>query len=259
MKLLVSDYDGTIKITENEEITRKNIEFLKKWRESGHKFVVATGRDMTSFKYESEKFGIDYDGLILYNGSVMKRDSGSNYFSKELQRDDKKEIIRFLREEKVLGIGLEANERVFVELHPENREEELTNEVVTLPFITLKPNIDELLGERIHQIAARVKSITHAKEIAEKIGSRLKNITAYPNEYSIDITSFGCSKGSAIEKLIEIENIKKENVFVIGDSHNDISMFERFGNSFSPVTARDEIKENVSEVVEGVFSLKKFI
>jgi len=76
VKLLISDYDGTIKTFDNNPnlfekyIFNKNIKeinnFIKK-----NKFVIATGRNTESIYEETKKYKILYDYLISYNGRVI--------------------------------------------------------------------------------------------------------------------------------------------------------------------------------------------
>ena len=50
-------------------------------------------------------------------------------------------------------------------------------------------------------------------------------IVAYRNSYFIDIVPKGCSKGNGVDLILKEFGVNRENLYVIGDSYNDISMF----------------------------------
>ena len=76
MKLLVSDYDGTIKPYDKNPnfieklIFKENIKSINDFMKN-NKFVIATGRNTKSISDETEKYEIKYDYLISYNGRVI--------------------------------------------------------------------------------------------------------------------------------------------------------------------------------------------
>lgn len=76
---------------------------------------------------------------------------------------------------------------------------------------------------------------------------------------AIEFMNKGVNKATALLKLIENENIKRENVAVVGDSGNDLPLFENFENSFAMAQADDEIKEKAKYVVDGVYSLEEYV
>ena len=63
-----------------------------------------------------------------------------------------------------------------------------------------------------------------------------------------DIANINSNKGSAVKKLLEILNIKKEKTIAIGDDINDLSMFEQVGYKVAVDNAIDIVKENADEI-----------
>ena len=68
MKLLVSDYDGTLKSSVKDLML--NIEAINKFREKGNLFVIITGRGKSIREY-IEEYNIPYDYLICENGAII--------------------------------------------------------------------------------------------------------------------------------------------------------------------------------------------
>ena len=74
MKMLISDYDGTL--NKNEDYILKidlklNIDAIKEFRRKGNIFVISTTRSYDSIKEEIYKYKIPYDFLTCNNGSVI--------------------------------------------------------------------------------------------------------------------------------------------------------------------------------------------
>ena len=69
MRVLASDYDGTLRI--EEKVTKADLEALARWREAGNLFVAVTGRSMESFTREIAENGFACDYIIANNGGVF--------------------------------------------------------------------------------------------------------------------------------------------------------------------------------------------
>ena len=78
----------------------------------------------------------------------------------------------------------------------------------------------------------------------------MKNI-AYLSSYpdNVEITNEYAQKGLILEKVIDQLKIKKEEVIVLGDGMNDITLFERFPYSFAPSNGEKAIQEKAYQVV----------
>ena len=68
--------------------------------------------------------------------------------------------------------------------------------------------------------------------------------------FFLDITCKGTSKGNAIKKLCEYLRIDLKDSVAIGDSYNDITMFEVVGHSVAMGNAPEDIKKMVDKVTD---------
>jgi Cof subfamily protein (haloacid dehalogenase superfamily) len=68
----------------------------------------------------------------------------------------------------------------------------------------------------------------------------------------LDIMPFGVSKGSALLDLLDLLAISPDEVACIGDSFNDISMFEVTPHSFAMIHSHDDVKKTATYVVQSV-------
>ena len=70
---------------------------------------------------------------------------------------------------------------------------------------------------------------------------------------NIEVTVKQAQKGIALKELCKMKQIKKEEVVVIGDSLNDLSMMKEFKNSVAMNNAIDIIKQSASYITENNF------
>ena len=76
---------------------------------------------------------------------------------------------------------------------------------------------------------------------------------------AIEIMEKGTNKAHALKELLKIQGIKEENVAVVGDSGNDIPLFENFENSFVMGQAPDEVKAKAKVVLKSFDDLANYI
>ena len=207
MKLLVSDYDYTIKPYEKnpnileKNIFKKNIEAINRFQEKGNKFVIATGRNTSSIREETKKFGINYDYLIAYNGRVIvdKNDNliYANYIDDELLQS-------------LYNSGRIQDYILFDEYESTERKDNLI-------YIKVKLNTYKNVKELISFLKMKYPNI--------KINyTYLLNMLLIRNDFN---------KCLGIEKLLELENLEvdRNDIYTVGDETNDIEMINEFNGT----------------------------
>lgn len=87
MKLLVSDYDGTIEIfnSYNFNVPNGTISEIEQFMNSGNKFMIATARSYKSIMEKINKYHIPYDFISTFNGSIIYDNQGNILFSNDLE------------------------------------------------------------------------------------------------------------------------------------------------------------------------------
>lgn len=77
------------------------------------------------------------------------------------------------------------------------------------------------------------KKQRQARDINRILRNAYDNLESAWSNQVIEVTSSGSSKGEAIKEFCELKGINKDEVAVVGDSGNDITMFKEFPeNSF---------------------------
>ena len=122
-------------------------------------------------------------------------------------------------------------------------------------------------GESFTLIAVAMQSYSldkAAKKRAEKITPEL--IAKYPqfhfawlNEF-IEVTPKGCSKATGLSKYLDSVQSREDNVLVIGDSGNDVPMFEAYyEQSFCMSHSPASVKSHAKHIVESFSDLEKYL
>ena len=249
-KLLATDLDGTL--LKDNKVTKENSESVDKLLKTENLLVISTGRPYNGITMLKEENNINADYYILLNGALILDPLGNKTYQKIIEKHIIKDILNYLIEEN-LYTSVESGFLTYM----------LTDRVdVPYPNKKRVNSIDEInedlsLISLYHPLKDREEIEDIKNRINEKYGDY---VIAYRNDIYIDVVPIGCSKGNALKELIKQEDISEENAYAIGDSWNDISMFEVVKNSFTFHHVEHEIKNYASYLVSSVSEcIEKFI
>ena len=226
MKLIVSDYDETF-----SKSLKKNIEYANKFMESGNLFVIATGSSYQSYidKLKGNIFNANY--VITNHGAIIVK-NGKVIFEKSLSDSLSNSIFDDI---------IESNYKTYFYC---NKDVRMSNDVLNK---TVKININ----------FNRIEDATSFKDkMLRKYGNYINCYLMY--ETLIEIVSINASKIFAINKVIELENICKDNVYTVGDGYNDIDMIKEF-NGYAVKNSVEELEKVAKNEIDSVYKLIKEI
>ena len=104
-----------------------------------------------------------------------------------------------------------------------------------------------LITSKSLSMNSSIESNCWIRQAGESLSGPPGKKSSYPD--NVEITNENAQKGLILEKVIDQLNIKKEEVIVLGDGMNDITLFERFPYSFAPNNAEKVIQEKAYKVV----------
>ncbi|WP_028331013.1 HAD family hydrolase [Brachyspira alvinipulli] len=244
MKLFVSDYDMTIYI--HEKIDDSVFDAVKKWREAGNIFAIATGRNKFSIFEHIDRHGLEFDYLIANNGALVFNGKRETIFKDTIDDDISYDVIKFLHDAFEGTVEI-ANDEYIISVKSKDGKD-------ILPFrVDKKININEIYNIKniiqINKMAADSKS---TEEVANAVNNKFNKVIAYPNIRTVDIVKNSVNKANGIKFL---ENIIKKNnnidkILVTGDSNNDIEMIKQY-NGYVQINA----KENVKSITNKYFNI----
>ncbi len=279
-KMIVLDLDGTL-LNDYKEVSKENINLIKRaYNEKGIISVIATGRPLGYANQICNLYGNCFANYIIAcNGAVIKNNEMNEYIRKVTFTNE--EILNFRKiflEENADYMMLYTDEQVITETkngkelkdigasinQKKTKAENIENVIKSHPnLIKLLCLIggDTLALEKIIEKVNRLDGI-ESSVICNYLYKTEENV--FESKY-IDIMKKGCSKKNAIHILAEKLGIKQEEIIVMGDGGNDISMFECAGLKIAMANAEKYLKEKADFVTtsnneNGVANaIKKFI
>ena len=274
-KLLAVDLDGTLfypkKFTRC--ISKKNVKFLREWIDAGNRVVLISSR---SFEFVSKlkneiKREVDFlsstSAQIFANGQLIRDEKmPANELREILSHIEQKyDPICFLANSKDSGHVIKACRsvrkgllifyRIWWIFQFKYRERALINDNAFEKLL----DSGEISKVMIFYGLKKNKSKI-SKEINKDLRDKYDDIefswTAQVNE----LTPKNCNKSSGLKIYCDYMNIDKNDVYVVGDSGNDISMFNEFyEHSYCMKHAYPSVKKYASHVISRVYKLDKLV
>lgn len=248
IKLFAMDLDGT-SLDSSSILRKKTIEALKKLDENGIKFVFTSGRAMPSVKFLLSLTGID-NPIVANNGAVAMINEKNPIYTKTLENDQVKELIRFSEENKLeyqfYDIDTYYSNRIIKNRFNHLKKDSSYGMNYQVNFSFSSNPLKELEIRSSKALKFQIfPNINRAFE-KEKTLEKVKDLGLYAtssNERVIEIMQNGVNKFKAVSEICEILGINKNEIAAIGDQDNDIPMLENAKLSFAMGNAISEVKK----------------
>lgn len=283
MKILFTDLDGTL-LTDDKRILDADLSAIQSMIDAGNKFVMTTGRPLTSVKILAEKYGFLKPGFLLvsFNGGLIY-DCGTG--DSILTRRIPVESVKFIMDEahkRGMHAHTYAGDLVVSEYETEQlkkycsimkmdyvvvddiREFFKTYEtavpinVVVKPAVSPDPSpikvniITPFEHSSLIDFRADMRKITEGK---------LFDVFSKPE--MLEFSHMKSNKGDAVRYMADFYKVPVENTVAVGDEENDCPMIEAAGvgvamanasevakKSADYVTVHDNNHAGISEVIE---------
>ena len=267
IKLIATDMDGTL-LAHDSSISKGNIEAIRYAQSKGVQFAIATGRDYSSLKGILEAHDLKCFS-ILGNGAQFCNENGEILSSAYFPKKCFKQVLQIFDELKIHYMIFTANgfystaepnvvrdafiDRCVVQFK-RKREDYLDdgcNQDMACMKLKKIGDLDDFINSSIDII--KVEAFNNDVSLIEKAKEKLQEIDgiAYLSSFddNIEVTDKAAQKGLILENVIEELGYSKDEVMVLGDGLNDITLFERFKYSFAPGNANETIKAMAYQVV----------
>ena len=242
MKILASDLDGTL--FREQQINKADISALKRLKDNGHKFIISTGRGLRGVRKIFKNYkDVKADYLVLYNGSLVLDKDFKIVYEKKIDKLTAKNMINdFINDDRVCFSLDDGDDTCIVE-GKYIKEKEFNIEEFASKILKKEEAINSQSEYQIMSFYPKSKNTDEAEEIRNKILDKYGDkVEVFRNQYFLDVVPKGCSKGKGLKKVIDGSELKIDNLYTIGDSFNDVSMFEITNNSYTFNYAEDKIK-----------------
>ncbi len=237
MKILMSDYDGTLRIHEPQGsyIRPGDIRAITAFQKAGNLFGICTGRPVYWLKEDLDP-QVRMDLIVASSGAVVEDcRTGTTPFQKDLSREMVDNLLVRLEEYEMFSV-YGQDERYVVKSR--KYQEKLTP-------------VKEIPDTPISGISICAGTVEKAKTLSDYINDAYgDSAVAFQNIEYIDIIHKDCSKGTGILKLKEM--LKPEVIAGIGDSFNDIPMLDACDISFTFDFSDPQVQEHADYIVHSI-------
>ena len=246
IKLVAIDIGGTL-ITDDNKITAKNFETLKKLKLMKIEVALITARMYSSTKYISNLIAADY-GVFGNGSNIMNLSNLTTYYTEIISKDLLKELVLF---------GKKNN--MYIHLSEELCETSDENKYFALKHNILNENYPQNLKSNIQVVNNLLDYVNNAQNVVKVIfvtessndmsafieKFKIKFPNLYICEYNrnlyenaigqtinyIEVGVKNTTKAEGLKNLLNVLKINHDEILVIGDGDNDIEMFKEFTNS----------------------------
>ena len=260
MSFIAIDLDGTL-LNEQNEISEENIKAIQFAQDRGFEVVISTGRAYFDVQTICKKAGI-VPLIIGTNGATIHSKDGKVLSSITISKICVESILKWLDEQDYY-YEVFTNKAIYT---LKKRREHFYQEIQSLKEADLDTDRKEVVAaaerqfeqfgyvlvENYHEILKQEEEYFNIlacsfdqKKLAEgwnqfNMIDELRVVSSA--DHNIEITNKRASKGNALEKLTFMMNGSLEQSMAIGDSNNDLSMFEKVRHSVAMGNAKDDIK-----------------
>ncbi|MDW7669235.1 MAG: Cof-type HAD-IIB family hydrolase [Bacillota bacterium] len=240
IKLIASDLDDTL-LNSDFKVSEKDRNTIKKLKEKGIYFTIATGRVTSAAAKYAEELEIDVPYISFNGAKIIDPKTSNNIFSRELIKSKINKIIQYA-EKKGIHCNIYSDEKIYVkELNKWTEHYKSFARNITIEEVGSLQNYDFKSTPKILLLDENYKLQEAYEEIVQFIDKDINVFFSKPN--FLEFTDQKASKGDALKYIAEMLDLKRNETAAIGDSFNDQSMIEYAGTSAVVGNGREELKK----------------
>ena len=274
-KLLAIDLDGTLFYPKSIRrcICKKNVLFLRKWIDAGNKVVLVTSRSTQFTEKLKDEIKRPVDFINCCSSQIIANDK--LIYEKPMPNDKLKLILAFIEQtyQPIALLMTSENHPCIVKYNRKVNPFYLTFYRIWrwFQFSYREPyKVDneafehELETAKIYKIMNFIGLRKNKSKISKEINKSLReefpeiesSWTAQVNE----LTPEGCNKGNGVDRYCELLGIDKNDVYVVGDSGNDITMFNKYyEHSYCMKRGHPSARKYAKYIISRVYKLDKLL
>lgn len=247
IKLFASDIDGTL-VDGSRSVTRATASAVKRLREAGIEFLLASGRIPSSMEPFCKDLGIDSCPLIGANGAVMLDFDHNVLYETHLNPSVISVVSRYCQENNLHLNGYSATELYF-QSHDRWSEFYLERAKYLTPIICEYPGFEALKLCKVLIVDDAIAQKEHFRYLSSALRELPAELTVSEPEY-LEILPQGVSKGATLEAYSTSRGIKSSEVAAIGDYYNDREMIRFAGYSIAMGNSPADLKADARFVTD---------
>ena len=245
ISLLLADVDGTL-VTHEKVLTEKSKAAIAKLRDAGVKFAITSGRPPKGMEMVIKPLAIETP-VAGFNGGLFTKADLTPIEERKIPADVARAVIKLIADEGLDAWLYAGNDWL---IHKQDAPH-VAREQKTVQFA---PKVVSDFGDEIEN-AVKIVGVSDdhdliarcVKDVHERFGSKVTAALSQP--YYLDVTHPLASKGRGGRVPVEGARHPAGEIATIGDSENDVSMFEKGGFAIAMGNANDEVKGQADAVV----------
>ena len=274
-KLLAVDLDGTLFYPKQVGrcISKKNVKFLQEFIDQGNKVVLVSSRSYFFTKKLQEEINRPIDFINCTSAQIIA--DGECIRDEVMNKKQLKNILSEIDQQyRPLGYFL-TSKKYSIVIKEAKRVSFLFKLLYGIYyFFQFKYRENYVLDNKLFDreieegdvykvmiffgLGHKKKTLT--KEINKKLREEYPQIESSWTSKLNELTALKCTKGDGLEYYCNKLNIDKNNVYVVGDSGNDITMFNKFyEHSYAMQHAPKSVKKYAKNTVRRVYTLSKLL
>ncbi|MGD8192048.1 HAD family hydrolase [Brevibacillus ginsengisoli] len=262
VKAIALDMDGTM-LNEDNQVNDSLSDYLLELRRRGLLVFIATGRTLWEVK-EILPDGLQVDGVVTANGMGV--------FAGEQQLVQHSLAPQLIEE----LIGRARSKQIYYEVHPADggpialREDEayFPSHVISprpesvgesewmsrLQAIREEINwCDSLAGHKVAKIYFFSRDQEQITEWRRELSvlQQQSDFAMFPSsDHNVEIMVANVSKATGVQYLLQYFGLEPADVLAVGDSENDLPLFQFAGHAVAMRNAPDRVKHQADDVTE---------
>lgn len=253
IQLVAIDLDGTL-LRDDKSLSQENVDAIKEAIEQGVQVVICTGRTLPSIQYLSKQLpqGHGDEYLILQNGAVVHQLPDLNIVHEtiltEADRQAIYDVFKEYRSEKVQMVAFDPDKLYLV-------DDETANPTVVQDAKTLSTDITLAKFEEVLNLETLYKIVVfggvefiddYLEKIPNELYEQVHIVRSLP--VAIEFIPKLANKANGLNALIQLLDIKAENIMTIGDELNDYEMVKMAGLGVAMENGHPEVKRVADEL-----------
>ena len=274
-KLLATDLDGTLFYPKKRIrlISNRTRNMIRTFIDDGNSFVVVSGRNIGPCTRVFKR--LDREGYAIgCNGSFIL-EKGKFIFKKTFEPEILHKVIKYVEDNFIIrGFYVMSEDNEFVQREKfkspiyrfMNALWYFYQGALRNPYKISKEKFNEIIDKGkafklmiMFGVSAKSKkrSSEANKLLFKEFGNEVE--TSWSNEF-IEVSPYGCSKSNGLKFLENYLKIQHDDIFVVGDSGNDISMFKEYQeHSFCMSHAPLSVSKYASHTIKHFENVKDYL
>lgn len=236
VKLVLTDIDGTLVRHGQYDPTQAVAQAITDVQDAGVELTAATGRPYEMMEPLFDHLGFRDLAIFDAGASIRKVGSGELVWSNWIDPDRTRQVAEVLLPHCVIIDFYPGLKQV----SPEEAKDDL-KDIVAAPYVFAFAPEDT--RQPVTEALQEIPNLTFHIGVGSE---------AFPDMYDIQITDKGSDKYHAVNALRKLVHSEKSQTLAIGDSTNDLPLFQNAGTKVAMGNAMESLKVEADHIVGDV-------